>query len=78
MIEKQSKLLNEFKDFNTHTRARINEKNPVAFCDDIRKFSRNFANFSRKIAALHCVISGLAKKNEPAILVCKETAENGE
>ena len=49
-----------------------------AFCDKIQKFSRNFANFSRKIAALHCVVSGLAKKYEPAILVCKETAENGE
>ena len=35
----------------------------------IRKFSRNFANFSCKIAALHCVVSGLAKKYEPAILV---------
>ena len=44
----------------------------------IGKFSRNFANFSRKIAALHYVVSGLAKKYEPAILVCKETAENGE
>ena len=53
----------------------INEKNPVAFCDKIRKFSRNF---SRKIAALHCVVSGLAKKYEPAILLCKETADNGE
>ena len=45
---------------------------------DSRKFSRNFANFSHKIAALHCVVSGLAKKYEPAILACKETAENGE
>ena len=36
----------------------IKEKNPVAICDKIRKFSRNFANFSRKIAALHCVVSG--------------------
>ena len=41
------------------------------FCDKIRKFSR-------KIAALHCVVSGLAKRYEPPILVCKETAENGE
>ena len=56
----------------------INEKVQSQFCDKIQKFSRSFANFSRKIATLHCVVSGLAKKYEPAILVCKETAENGE
>ena len=30
-----------------------------------------------KIAALHCVVSIFGKKYEPAIHVCKETAENG-
>ena len=30
------------------------------------------------VAKSPCVVSGLAKKYEPAIHVCKETAENGE
>ena len=56
----------------------INEKIQSQFCDKIQKFSHNLGNFSRKIAALRCVVSDLAKKYEPAILVCKEIAENGE
>ena len=39
----------------------INEKIQSQFCDKIRKLSRNYANFSHKIAALNCVVSGLAK-----------------
>ena len=62
----------------TVTGLEINEKNPVAICDKIQKFSCDFANFRHKIVALHCVVSGLGKKYEPAILVCKETTENGE
>ena len=48
----------------------INEKIQSQFCDKIRKFSRNFANFSRKIATLHCVVSGLAKKNMSPQYLC--------
>ena len=55
----------------------INEKIQSQFCDKIRKLKRNFAKFRRKIVALHCVVSGVAKY-EPTILVLKETAENGE
>ena len=51
------------------------EINPVAH--KVRKLKRNFAKFRRKIVALHCVVSGVAKY-EPTILVLKETAENGE
>ena len=36
----------------------------------MKKSSRNFANFSRKIAALHCVVSGLAKKNMSPQYLC--------
>ena len=32
----------------------------------------NFANFSRKIAALHCVVSGLAKNMGPQYLCVKK------
>ena len=76
--EERTKGKQRDEGISMKTGLEINEKNPFSICDKIRKFSRNFANFSHKIAALRCVISGLAKKYEPAILVCKETAENGE
>ena len=51
---------------------KINKKSQSQFCDKIRKFSRNFANFSRKIPALHCVVSGLAKNMSPQYLCVKK------
>ena len=47
-------------------------KNAVAFCDKIQKFSRNFANFSRKIAVLHCVVNGLEKNMSLQYLCVKK------
>ena len=41
----------------------INEKIQLQLCVKVRKFSRNFANSSRKTATVHCVVSGLAKQN---------------
>ena len=58
---------------------KINKKFQSQFCDRIQKFSRNLANFSRRIFALHFPVSGLAKQNmSPHFLCVKETAENGE
>ena len=54
-----------------HSGLEINEKIQSQFCDKIRKFSRNFANFSRKIA-MHCVVSGLAKNMSPQYLCVKK------
>ena len=54
------------------TRLEINEKIQSQFCDTIRKFSHNFANFSRKIATLHCVVSSLAKNMSPQYLCVKK------
>ena len=51
---------------------KINKKSQSQFCDEIRKFSRNFANFSRKIPALHYVVSGLAKNMSPQYLCVKK------
>jgi len=52
----------------------INEKIQSQFCDSIPKFSRNSATFSCRIFTLR--FSKI--KYEPAILACKENAENGE
>ena len=41
----------------------ISENIQLQFCDKIRKCSCNLAKFSRKIVALHCVDSGVAKQN---------------
>ena len=48
----------------------IKEKIQSQFFDKIRKFSRNFAKFGRKIVALHCVVSGVAKQNMSPQYLC--------
>ena len=56
----------------------INEKMQLHFATRYENLVAISQIFSRKIATLHCLVSGLGKKYEPAILVCKETTENGE
>ena len=38
----------------------------------MKKSSRDFANFTWKIVALHCVVSGLTKKNVSRQYLCVE------
>ena len=57
--------------FCSHTGLEINENIQSQFCNRISKFSRHLATFSRKIFALHFIVSGLAKQNmSTPILVC--------
>ena len=53
-------------------------KKSSQFCDRIPKISRNLATFSRRIFALHFLVSGLAKQNmSPQYFCVKKPAENG-
>ena len=64
--------------WKSHSGLEINEKIPSQFATRYENLVAIPQIFSRKIATLHCVVSGLAKKYEPTILVCKETTDNGE
>ena len=54
--------------------SKLTEKILSQFCDRVEKFSRNFANFSRKIVELHCLVSGLAKQNMSLQYLCAKKA----
>ena len=81
-MKDQIKLKLGFQSITNITELEINEKMQSQFRDRIPKFSCNLATLSRRVFALHFLISGLAKQNtcctnvmyEPAILVSKETA----
>ena len=50
----------------------INEKIQSQFRDRIPKFSRNLATLSRRIFALHFLVSGLAKQNMSLKYLCSK------